>query len=283
MRRKQLSLATLPSLLVIVACGILLSNCTVTRTGNVIPLPVITLSPPTATVQAGTSVQFTATVVSWIATTTTWAVNNILGDNSTLGTVNSMGLYTAPNVPSPATVTVKCISSAESYPFGAAIVTITPSAVSPTVAVSPVNSSATTGSTVQFTANVTGSANTGVTWAVNGVAGGSSTVGLITAAGAYTAPASVPNPPTVVVTATSQADTTQSASTTLTVTASNTAPLYVSLESLEIPVSPAPITTTDFSPPSPSACRVRPNARRFPTFWWIRVRWACACSIPRSP
>ena len=228
MRLKNISAPTLASLLVILAGGIFLSSCTVTRTGNVIPLPVITLSPATATVQAGASVQFTATVVSSISTTTTWAVNNILGGNSVVGTVDSNGFYTAPaSVPSPATVTVKCISSAESYPFGSAIVTITPPAVSPTVTVSPVDSSATTGSTVQFTANVTGSANTAVTWYVNGVAGGSSTVGLISNAGGYTAPASVPTPPTVVVTATSQADTSQSASTTLTVTASNSAPLYV--------------------------------------------------------
>ncbi|MGO8816191.1 MAG: DUF3443 family protein [Terriglobia bacterium] len=228
MRSKNVSPATLACLLSIIAGGTLLSGCTVSRTGNDVSLPVITLSPTTATVPAGQSVQFTATVVSPIATYTHWAVNNIVGGNSTVGTVSSTGLYRAPaSIPSPATVTVKCISQTESYPYGSAIVTIT-SAASPTVAVSPVDSSAATGGTVKFTANVTGIANTAVTWYVNGVAGGSSAVGSITSAGAYTAPASVPNPPTVVVTATSQADTSESASTTLTITASNTAPLYVS-------------------------------------------------------
>ncbi len=227
MRLKNDSSATLASLFGLIAGGILLSSCTVTRTGSDISLPVISLSPTTATVPAGQSVQFTATVVSSIATYTTWAVNNIVGGNSAVGTVSSTGLYTAPvSVPSPATVTVKCISQSESYPYGSAIVTITSSA-SPTVAVSPTDSSAATGGTVQFTANVTGIANTAVTWYVNGVAGGSSSVGSITSAGAYTAPASVPNPPTVVVTATSQADTSESASTALTITASNTVPLYV--------------------------------------------------------
>ncbi len=49
-----------------------------------------------------------------------------------------------------------------------------------------------------FTATVTGSANTAVTWSTN--------VGTISAAGLYTAPAALPNPPTATVTATSVAD-----------------------------------------------------------------------------
>ena len=95
------------------------------------------------------------------------------------------------------------------------------------VTVAPIDSSTPAGTTVQFTATVTGTTNTAVTWSVNGVAGGNSTVGTISTAGLYTAPTAVPNPPTVVVTATSQADTSQSASTTLTLTASNSAPLFV--------------------------------------------------------
>src|SRR5208283_4887031 len=130
-------------------------------------------------------------------------------------------------IPNPATVTVKAVSSAESNPSGSAIVTITAPAAAPTVALSPLDSSALAGSTVQYAANVTGTTDTAVTWAVNGVAGGSSTVGMISNSGMYTAPAAAPNPPTVVVTATSQADPSQAASTTLTLTAGNSAPLYV--------------------------------------------------------
>ena len=227
---KRVRAATLASLLVVAACGILLTSCTVVRNGSEVALPVITLSPTTASVQAGAPLQFSATVVSLFSTTITWAVNNIPGGNSTLGTINSSGLYMAPaSVPNPATVTVKAISSAENYPYGSAIVTITPSAVNATVSVAPIDSSTTTGTTVQYTATVTGTTNTAVTWSVNGVAGGNSTVGTIkkSTAGLYTAPTAVPNPPTVVVTATSQADTSHSASTTLTLTASNSAPLFV--------------------------------------------------------
>ena len=148
-------------------------------------MPVVTISPATASVQAGAPLQFTATVVSPTTTTITWSVNNILGGNSTLGTVTSSGLYTAPaSVPNPATVTVRATSSAETYPYGAAIVTITAAPANAAVTVAPLDASAPAGTTVQFTATVTGTANTAVTWYVNGVAGGNSTVGTISSAGA---------------------------------------------------------------------------------------------------
>jgi uncharacterized repeat protein (TIGR03803 family) len=57
----------------------------------------------------------------------------------------------------------------------------------------------------QFTAAVTGTSNTAVTWAVNGLTGGNSSVGTISTGGLYTAPSAVPNPATVTVAATSQA------------------------------------------------------------------------------
>ncbi len=230
MRRKNVSAPTLASFLVVMAGGMFLASCGSGGTGNDIPLPVITLSPASASVQTGAALQFTATVVSPTITTITWSVNSILGGNSTLGTVNSSGLYTAPaSVPNPAAVTIKATSSAETNPYGSAMVTIT-APVNAAVTVAPIDSSTSAGTTVQFTATVTGTTNTAVTWSVNGVAGGNSTVGTInntSTAGLYTAPTAVPNPPTVVVTATSQADTSDSASTTLTLTASNSAPLFV--------------------------------------------------------
>jgi hypothetical protein len=71
----------------------------------------------------------------------------------------------------------------------------------------------------QFTATVTGSANTAVTWSVNNVVGGNATVGTITTTGLYTAPTAVPTPATVTVRATSVADATRSATATVTVQA----------------------------------------------------------------
>jgi len=214
-------------LLAMVASGLFLAHCTVTRSGNDIALPVVNLSPISVSVPVGETVQFTATVVSTIPTTIAWSVNGVVGGNATVGTVSGTGLYTAPAaVPNPATVTVTATSSTETNPSGSALVTVMPPTTA-TVSVAPANSWTAVGSTVQYTATITGSSNTAVAWSVNGVAGGNSTVGTISASGLYTAPTAAPNPPTVVVTATSQAAGNSTASTTLTLTLNNTAPLFV--------------------------------------------------------
>jgi hypothetical protein len=67
----------------------------------------------------------------------------------------------------------------------------------------------------QFTASVTGNANTAVTWQVNGVTGGSAAAGTVDANGMYTAPGAVPTPASVTVAAVSQADVTKSGSATV--------------------------------------------------------------------
>jgi hypothetical protein len=70
-----------------------------------------------------------------------------------------------------------------------------------TVTVSPNAASVRLGATQTFTAQVSGSSNSSVTWQVNAVAGGNSTIGTITSNGAYAAPAALPNPNTVTITA----------------------------------------------------------------------------------
>lgn len=110
---------------------------------------------------------------------------------------------------------------------------IPPTAVS--VAVAPPAASVGVGKAQQFTATVTGTSNTAVTW---NVIGGSSN-GTVTNSGLYTAPATVPNPPQVSVTATSQADATKSASAIATVTTTTAASGSVS-------VSPSTATVANF-------------------------------------
>src|SRR5205814_2256311 len=83
---------------------------------------------------------------------------------------------------------------------------------------SPVSATVGAGGTQQFTATVQNTSNTAVTWQVSGVSGGNATVGTISSSGLYTAPAVVPNPATVTVTAVSQADPTKSASAQVTIT-----------------------------------------------------------------
>lgn len=58
----------------------------------------------------------------------------------------------------------------------------------------------------QFTATVSGTATPSMTWSVNGIVGGNATVGTISSAGLYTAPAAVPSPPTLTVAASNISD-----------------------------------------------------------------------------
>ena len=87
----------------------------------------------------------------------------------------------------------------------------------PMVTISPSSAQVPVNGLQQFTAAVTDESNSAVTWSVNGVVGGNSTVGTITVGGTYTAPAAVPSPATVTVTATSQADSSLSGSAVVTV------------------------------------------------------------------
>ena len=99
---------------------------------------------------------------------------------------------------------------------------------STTVTVTSTSTSVGTGGTDNFTATVTGPQDTAVTWNVNNVQNGNATVGTITPGtcgttlcAVYNAPASVPNPATVSVTAVSVADGTTSSAVTVTITASS--------------------------------------------------------------
>ena len=101
---------------------------------------------------------------------------------------------------------------------------ITPLAAQVSVAISPSLITIATLATQSFTATVTGSTNTAVTWQVNGVSGGNSANGLVsttilgTASEAlYLAPSAMPSPASVSVTAISQADPTKSATATVTI------------------------------------------------------------------
>lgn len=106
--------------------------------------------------------------------------------------------------------------------------TTTKSAI--TVVVQPATASVPDFLTQQFTATVTGSANTAVTWEVNGTPGGSQKLGFISSTGLYVAPAAVPTKldskqntvtTTVTINAVSQAATSASGTSTVTVVPDN--------------------------------------------------------------
>ncbi len=86
------------------------------------------------------------------------------------------------------------------------------------VSVSPASGSVLLGNPLTLTASVTNTTDTGVTWSVNSVPGGTATAGTISIDGVYTAPSDLPSPAIVQVTATSEADPTKSATAQLTIT-----------------------------------------------------------------
>lgn len=199
------------------------------ESGSGSPLPpspiTVTVQPASATLFLGQSQQFQATVSGTSNASVNWTVDGVAGGNSAVGTISAAGLYTAPgSLPANPIVNVSAASTADSTATSSATVTLHDDIV---VSVSPASASVPAGGVQVFTATVTasGSPAPGVTWSVNGIAGGNGSVGTIAAGGAnsasYTAPAAPPSPPNVTITATSVADTAKSATASVTVTCGN--------------------------------------------------------------
>ena len=162
------------------------------------PVITVTVSPATATVLTSATAQFTAAVTGTSNTAVTWSVSGVAGGNQTFGTISDSGLYTAPSlVPTPALLTVTATSVANNSVSGSAPVKVASPIVinlSPTVAtLLPADSQS-------FTATMSGPVSSGVTWTVNGVPGGNSTLGTLVktrtdvglSVAQYTAPGTAP-------------------------------------------------------------------------------------------
>lgn len=194
---------------------------------NVDPRPVasINISPSSAQIVAGASLQFTAIVQNVSNGAVNWQVNGIPGGNSSFGTIAASSAatasYTAPSsVSSALTVTVTAVLQADATKSASASVTINPSP-GPDISVSPTNANVVAGGSLQFNATIQNGPPL-VIWEVNGLPGGSaqfgritSTLGLLTAL--YTAPAVIPSTPVVTITAVFETNPPVSASTNLTI------------------------------------------------------------------
>lgn len=158
----------------------------------------VSLNPVSASISTGGTAQFTATVTGTTDTSVSWTCTG--------GTISTTGLYTAATTAG--VFSIKATSKADTSKFATASITVSaPAQVS--VTIDPMSTSLTSGGTQQFTAAVSNTTNSGVTW--------TSTGGSVTTTGLYTAPATAG---TYAVTATSVVDVTKSASATVTVTAS---------------------------------------------------------------
>ena len=182
------------------------------------PVVAVAVTPASASITIGATQQFAASVTGASNTAVTWTVSGTGCSGPSCGTISSSGLYTSPAaVPAPAIVTVTATSVAEPANYASATVSLVAPQPPPVVAVAvtPASASVTTGATQQFTASVTGASNTAVTWTVSGAGCSGSSCGTISSGGLYTGPAAVPNPATVIITATSVADQTKYASATV--------------------------------------------------------------------
>ncbi len=140
-----------------------------------------------------------------------WSVTGAGCTGAACGTISPSGataIYQAPiSAPTPTVVSITATPSADPTKAFSLSVTIIPPV---SVVVTPGSASVPLSGTQPFAAQVTGSANTNVTWDVNGVVGGNATVGTVTnipgSSTTYTAPAALPSPPSVIVHAVSVAN-----------------------------------------------------------------------------
>jgi hypothetical protein len=90
-------------------------------------LGALTVTPATATLGVGRTVQFQAEEAGSPTTSVRWAVNGLPGGDPASGTITAEGLYTAPAaVPTPATVTVSATHVDDAMLTASATVTIVP-------------------------------------------------------------------------------------------------------------------------------------------------------------
>ena len=103
-----------------------------------------------------------------------------------------------------------------------------------TITMTPQAGTVLLGETLNFSATVSGTSDTAVVWSVDGITGGSVQAGTVSADGVYMAPTDLPSGGTVQVTATSHANTTKSATATITVSSDIALSLSVNAASVEL-------------------------------------------------
>ncbi|MBZ5595204.1 MAG: hypothetical protein LAP39_23415 [Acidobacteriia bacterium] len=140
-----------------------------TASVSIQPVVQVSIAPSNIALQPGQTRQFTASLTGSSNTAVTWA--------ATGGTISTSGLFTGGSSAG-SNFTVTATSVADATKSATAHVTIQPAPVV-AVTISPTGATLQPGGTQQFTATVTGSSNTAVTWAATG--------GTISSSGLYTA------------------------------------------------------------------------------------------------
>jgi len=148
------------------------------------PGPTVAVTPTGACILPSTTQQYTANVTGTPNTTVKWYVSGVLGGNSSVGTITSSGLYTAPSTTRSATI--KAVTQGSPSYSGSAPVTVT---TTPSFTIYPYVASIPVGAQQPFQAQVCQVPDSNATFTVDNIAGGNSTVGTVSDTGIYTAPA----------------------------------------------------------------------------------------------
>src|SRR5579872_2951425 len=157
----------------------------------------VSVTPASMTVPTSSVQTFTATVNNSGVQAVQWQVNGIPGGSPIIGTIDSSGNYTAPQyVPNPPGVVITAVANADNTKSGNASVNITGSLLPATVYMSPAGTAyVQTNQVLTLSGAVTGPADTGLIWEVNGIPNGNSKVGTIVpganGTATYTAPSAV--------------------------------------------------------------------------------------------
>lgn len=187
------------------------STKSASATVTLMPPISVSVNPTSATLYGGQTQQFAAMVINTNNTGVIWAISP-----TGTGAIDTSGNYTAPaSIATPQTVTVTATSQANSGASASATVTLMPPIV---VALSPATSTLMASQTQQFTASVTNTNDTAVSWSISPTGTGS-----ISSSGLYTAPAAITSQQSVTITATSQANNTTVGTATVTLAPSQCA------------------------------------------------------------
>jgi len=231
-----------------IGAAIVLAACVAGCGGNSTPVgvtvtPTGTAASPQTVVISGQQ-PFIATVTGTSTSTVNWficlpptntTVTNPIpvncGQLTGFGTISSTGLYAAPPTPPPSVFVVAAQSTVNTNIYGLSYVLV---GTGVRVSIEPSTTTIAPGEKFRFSSTVSGSSNSAVTWSVTAdsmtVVGGNSTIGIICPssndtqnlcanqpAGTYFAP--LVSPGAVTITATAAADTSQSATASVTIAA----------------------------------------------------------------
>jgi len=192
--------------------------------------PIVVFSTNATSLQGGQSATLTATVTGTSNAAVTWSYSpTVTGASLVPGGLSGIASTAVFHAPSLITVkqVVTITAASVADPTQAAYVLITLTPVTVTVTVSPSTATLFAGQSQQFTANVSGTSVTGVTWSIN------SAVGSIDSAGLYTAPPVISANQTVTVTAASN------------FAPASTGTATITLQTIGVTVTPSAVSLTN--------------------------------------